>query len=250
MGNVTEFIAIVVGLVIAVGGWFATGVQNRRAVRRTTRIEYLLSAYRRLDDASGRALDSAREADLESAVADIQLLGSVHQVELANEFVREFASDRAAGAGPLLESLRQSLRRELLLDRAPPREVWLRIARDGDLWAREVSVVQARLREAIPVDVVTSVDADSEAGSRIEDSFGRLAKMLRSTVPRGRDIGTDEQLIDEAVRVGIIGDATAEAIRGVTVLRNMARVSLARGMGPGSRHEVGTGLGCWSVAAQ
>ena len=118
----TEAVALA-GLVVAVVGWVATGVLNRRSVRRTTRIDYLLSAYRRLDGANHRGMDVAREADLESVIADIQLLGTRQQVALADQFARDFATVRSADPGPLLEDLRRTLRRDLLLDRVPDREV-------------------------------------------------------------------------------------------------------------------------------
>lgn len=44
-----ETVALVVGVLIAVGGWIANGILARRAVRRQMRIDYLMSAYRQLE---------------------------------------------------------------------------------------------------------------------------------------------------------------------------------------------------------
>ena len=53
--------------------------------------------------------------DMESAVADIQLLGSPQQADLAVDFAREMAAKKTAHPHPLLRSLRESLRSELNL---------------------------------------------------------------------------------------------------------------------------------------
>jgi hypothetical protein len=68
------------------------------------------------------------EAQIESAVADVQLLGSSEQVRLAKELARRFDSDCQADITPLLESLRSSFRRELLLGKDESRKVGLRIS--------------------------------------------------------------------------------------------------------------------------
>lgn len=64
-------------------GWLVNAILARRAIRRNMRIEYLLSAYRRLEHASNRQMTESDEAALEEAISDIQLLGSPHQVEMA-----------------------------------------------------------------------------------------------------------------------------------------------------------------------
>ncbi|CAN5477934.1 hypothetical protein BH10ACT2_BH10ACT2_19670 [soil metagenome] len=79
-------------------------------------IEYLLSAYRRLEGASNRyPMSEAHEENMEVALADIQLLGSPEQVRLSSELMLEFASTREVCLDPLLNNLRRSLRAELLL---------------------------------------------------------------------------------------------------------------------------------------
>ena len=68
---------------------------------------------------------------LESAVADIQLLGSPDQVRLARQFALEFATKGKASLDPLLESLRSELRRELALTPLDEGITFLRIVRNG-----------------------------------------------------------------------------------------------------------------------
>jgi len=121
--------AAVIAVLLAVAGWIVNQALARRAIRRNMRIDYLLSAYRRLEGASNRPMSVAHEGELEIAVSDIQLLGSPRQVEMASEFARQFATDRRADCEPLLDDLRTSLRSELLLEPVPLRRVVLRIDR-------------------------------------------------------------------------------------------------------------------------
>jgi len=69
------------------------------------------------------------ERALESALADVQLLGSGTQVQLAREFALDFARKGNADLDELLESLRRDLRRELDLGSVSDRVVHLRIER-------------------------------------------------------------------------------------------------------------------------
>lgn len=88
--------AIVIGVLVAVAGKLINELFVRRSVRRNLRIEYLLSAYRRLEHASNRQMTEAHEAALEEAISDVQLLGSPRQVEMATAFARQFAEDQRA----------------------------------------------------------------------------------------------------------------------------------------------------------
>jgi hypothetical protein len=123
--------AVLAGALVAVAGWMANAYLNRRASRRAVRIDYLLSAYRRLEHASNRRMDAEHEIALEEAVSDIQLLGSRRQVELATAFAQRFAENREASANALLQDLRVTLRAELQLENVPPLQTWLRIERVG-----------------------------------------------------------------------------------------------------------------------
>lgn len=55
-----------------------------------------MSAYRDLEQAANRQLDPASSRALENAIADVQLLGSPRQVQLANDFAVSFAEDGGA----------------------------------------------------------------------------------------------------------------------------------------------------------
>lgn len=76
---------------VATFGWGAVHyLAARRDLaneRRKLRVSYLLEAYRRLESASNREGEEMQQhwSNCESAIADIQLLGSVRQVELARK---------------------------------------------------------------------------------------------------------------------------------------------------------------------
>jgi len=145
-----QAIALISGVIIAIGGWIVSQHQARRGLRRNMRIEYLLDAYRRLERTTNRVMSIDNERALEEAVADILLLGSPSQVELAETFAREFANNRAANPGPLLEDLRMSLRRELLLEAVPPVGVWLRIDRGADDRRLPMAAIETQLNATVP----------------------------------------------------------------------------------------------------
>ena len=94
--------------------------------RRKLLVSYLVEAYRKLESASNR--DNHKEVLplFESAIADIQLLGSVRQVAMARQFALDMAQNRTASLDDLIFDLRQSLRRELELDPVEAKVVYLR----------------------------------------------------------------------------------------------------------------------------
>ena len=101
------------------GSWVVHRFAARRDLaneRRKLRVAYLLEAYRKLESASNRENMAEHWSNFESAVADIQLLGSVHQVALARKFALDMAKNKTAPLDALILDLRQSLRTELELD--------------------------------------------------------------------------------------------------------------------------------------
>lgn len=117
--------AIVAG--VAIAGWWVVNVQQRRAVRRNMRIEYLLSAYRQLERVTNREPTKDHGRAIEEAVADIYLLWTPEQVKLVRDFANTFAKDSGADLNNLLMDLRKSLHRELLLEADESTSVSLRI---------------------------------------------------------------------------------------------------------------------------
>lgn len=77
----SDSLKFLVPAIVAVVGWFMAhqfnSYRDRVNKRRELRIQYLLEAYRRLESAANRPNKTEKQAlDFESAVADIQLLGT------------------------------------------------------------------------------------------------------------------------------------------------------------------------------
>ena len=119
-------------IILACVGWYVVHYQNLRreitAEKRKLRVSYLLEVYRKLEGASNRRNTTSTQhmLDIESAIADIQLLGTKHQVELAVEFTKVFVSKKSASLDDLLQDLRNSLRVELELENVRPKLTFLR----------------------------------------------------------------------------------------------------------------------------
>lgn len=105
------------GLVVAVAIAAATYALERRRDRanhrRDLRVEYLLTAYRNLEHASSRDFTDESARQVEEAIADVQLLGTPRQVDLAVDFAEEFVAAKGANLDALLDDLREDLRAEL-----------------------------------------------------------------------------------------------------------------------------------------
>lgn len=103
------------------GAWLAhtfAASRDRKNKRRDQRITFLIEAYRRLEFVANRP-SLTDPKPIESALADIQLFGSLSQIQLARAFVREFANTRSASLDAILEALRKDLRAELQLENDP-----------------------------------------------------------------------------------------------------------------------------------
>ena len=99
-------------------GWgvtyFLALKKSARDKRREVTTEYLIKAWRTLESASNRS-DNSHKAKLETAIADIQLLGTQKQIELAQQFADQISQTRSGDALELLIQLREDLRMELKL---------------------------------------------------------------------------------------------------------------------------------------
>ena len=107
----------IIAAIIAVFGWWVAhhfNMSRDRANRhRDTIVQYLLDAYRRLEAVTNCQMTKEQEVVLESAIADIQLLGSPAQIQETNKFIEEFTSNKSASLDGLLDLLRNDLRKKL-----------------------------------------------------------------------------------------------------------------------------------------
>jgi hypothetical protein len=122
--------ALIGGGVIALGWRVAHRQEVQRdqlAKRRELRLQFLIDACRRLEFVSNRPISPRTSGEFEKAIADIQLFGSASQVALAKQFASQFARDGTAPLDPLLSTLRQEPREELLLEKVPEHITYLRM---------------------------------------------------------------------------------------------------------------------------
>lgn len=150
-------VATMLAPLIAVLGWFVAHQFNvhrdRLNKRRDLRIQYLLEAYRRLEAAANRDEKTEEQAiAFESAVADIQLLGTPMQIKETVDYLRQHVAGPAAKIDTVLRTLRNDLRNELGLHPVDDGPIVFRFSRDwsGDPVGR--------------TDPVRAFDVDSPAG--------------------------------------------------------------------------------------
>ena len=89
--------------------------RDRANKKRDLRVRYLLEAYRRLESACAqyKHVTEQHQRDIESAIADIQILGTPDQIALAKKVTQEIESTSHTDPRALLVNLRADLRREL-----------------------------------------------------------------------------------------------------------------------------------------
>jgi len=93
--------------------------RQRETRQETERLRSLVAAYRSLAGSFSPAADADR-AQLEEALADIVLFGSLRQVELAAQCATALVQAKPVGYQVLVEELRSDLRTQLGLEAIPP----------------------------------------------------------------------------------------------------------------------------------
>lgn len=126
-----EYLKILATVATAAAGWIAVHYFNSRRdkflKRRDLRIEYLINVYRILtNEISHREGTKERGEKLENILSDIQLFGSKTQVVLAKELATEIAAGQFFELDPLINDLRNDLRKQLKLSKIEGNIKWLR----------------------------------------------------------------------------------------------------------------------------
>lgn len=112
--NVSQILITIACIII---GYMLTLEQNKRIKKKDVKVKYLIEAWRKLEHAANRK-DNRYSSDIENAIAEIQLFGSKHQVELAWKFAEEMSRNPNGSLTEILEALRADLRKELGLKKA------------------------------------------------------------------------------------------------------------------------------------
>ena len=106
-------IAIISVLGGSVIGYFISSILSFKEKRRELILSYLIDAYKALENAAHREIGE----EIEKAIGTIQLFGTTKQIELARKFTSDLAENNSANYNDLLYDLRNSLRKELKLDK-------------------------------------------------------------------------------------------------------------------------------------
>lgn len=112
----TPFITALFGAVVgALTVHWLTSRRELQNARRDLRTDYLIQAYRKVMNGTGRFedLSDKHKDDIEGALADIILLGESEEVEAAFQFMKGMSGGGGESANRLLTALRNSLRREI-----------------------------------------------------------------------------------------------------------------------------------------
>lgn len=113
-------------------GWFVaswlTAKRESKNKRRDVRITYLLEAYRRIATAANRgsATSDEQRLGIESAIEDIQLLGTNEQLDALHKMI----SSGNQNFTQILDELRKDLRQELDLSKANQELLFYRMNRN------------------------------------------------------------------------------------------------------------------------
>lgn len=123
---------LIIQCIITVIGWIVVYIlairQNTQIKKKEVTIEYLIQAWGKLEKASNRK-DNRYNTEIETAIADIQLFGTKQQIELAQQFAEEIARNKESSALELLILLRENLRKELKLEKAPRKFKFLKFSK-------------------------------------------------------------------------------------------------------------------------
>jgi hypothetical protein len=229
-----EVVALSVTVVLAVAGFVVNAQAARRAKRRDIRTQYLLDAYRSIEAASNRPMDSGAARDLEAALADVQPLGTTSQVDPAHRFANDFASNGGADTSPILNELRDELRADLDLGPLPERRTHLRItlgSEQADIeWSDNARIsaeaIAAQQRAATPATTPSlgSSEAQQDAPALLnaasaawEGLLSALADSLEAIGVSVANLGPDDQL-NVASERGLISEKTLKGIAGLNVM--------------------------------
>lgn len=125
-------LSIVLPLLLAVCGWIVVDQLNRRRERdnklRDIKTDYLIKAYRYLANSSQRTptSNSPYFREMEAAFADIQLFGSKEQVRMVAEALDHFSRTAWAPLDPIMNDVRNELRKKLHLEPVTDNVRWFR----------------------------------------------------------------------------------------------------------------------------
>jgi len=131
MDSYTEVLKFTLTALIAVVGWFLghyfSSIRDRKNKKREVVTKHLINAYTFFaHEVSQRESGRERWEKLEFFISEIQLFGSPYQVALVKRMIEQMTSGKNFDLDPLINSLRNDLRKELELESITDNVVWIR----------------------------------------------------------------------------------------------------------------------------
>ena len=124
--------AVIAAPIIGIGWYVVHRLNSARDLankRRELTIQFLLEAYRRLEAGAEREKTEDQTLAFESALADIQLFGDQEQIDAATRFMYDQVKSGNGNVSALLESLRNSMRKQMGLPLAAQKTLVFRFER-------------------------------------------------------------------------------------------------------------------------
>lgn len=112
---VTATVVVILGWIV---GHFLSASREKNNKIREMRVQYLISAYRVLFRVGVDRSITRNAKECENAIADIQLLGTIEQIALAEKYTQEISEHGSADLTAIIRVLRRDLRKALNLDKA------------------------------------------------------------------------------------------------------------------------------------
>jgi hypothetical protein len=126
----SQMVINTITVLFAIVGWFVindlAAKRDHENKRREIRLDYLIKTFQYLADAANRNLETQDKRNIEKATSDIQLLGSKSQIQILNDYCKNLKEKKEASLGPLLDDLRNELRKELKLGLIKEEIDWIR----------------------------------------------------------------------------------------------------------------------------
>lgn len=134
--NWGAFFTAIITTIIAILGWWVVSYlrdkENFKERKRNINIEYLIKAHRVLSGwVHKKNLSTEEKAQIESVLADIQLLGSVKMIDAINDFYESY--NNGGDIIILLDILVSELRTELKLDKIKGKRKFFRFESEKSL---------------------------------------------------------------------------------------------------------------------
>ncbi len=121
----------VTATIVIMLGWgvvhYLSAIREKNNKIREMRIQYLISAYRVLFRVGVDRSIAKNAKECENAIADIQLLGTIEQIALAERYTKEISENGSADLTAIIKVLRRDLRKELSLAKASDQITFLKI---------------------------------------------------------------------------------------------------------------------------